>query len=221
MALGGSATMAACSLSLLDGLSGGRPRPPDVDAPDTLASFTDADDDGGAVADARDAEDIDAAGGCYVAEGATPAIPDVADSFAHELGTRVRPTRAVVAKKMRFWKAPSEPSADRVGTIWTTNGTVVATATLAAGPASGWIEGAFTAPVALESGQDYVVSVSVSSHYAATNYYFATTDFVCPNGKLVAPTDTTTAPNGLFGASRALPKQTYRSSFYFVDLYVE
>jgi hypothetical protein len=236
--LGGTcALVVSCTLTSLDGLTGGARAPvdagreaaviADTGAPDTFHPAADAARDAAeasvpGAADASDAgrvPDADA-GGCYLADGLIPAQPDFTDGVAYEMGTRVRPAQDVVATKMRYWKAPSELGGPHTGSIWAADGTHLASAVLPVGAASGWIEGAFMTPVPLAHGQDYVVTVLLTSHYTSSPDIFAT-NLVCPTGKLAAPMDTTAAHNGLFGPPGALPAQTYLGSFYFVDIYVE
>jgi hypothetical protein len=222
-------TLGACSLAIsLDGFVGGAANV--ADARDEASSEQDARLEDSARVDvdvptadgANEASpDSGQADGCYLADGLSPGDQSTSDGVSYEMGTRVRPTVAVVATKMRFWRSPAETTLNHVGSLWSAQGAKLSEVTLPTTTAVGWVEGTFPAPVPLVAGEDYVVSVVVAAYYASTTSLLASKDRVCPNGKLVATASTNTKPNGLFGAPGTLPTNSFQGTYYFVDLHVE
>ena len=116
---------------------------------------------------------------------------------------------------VRFYKAQAN-TGTHIGSLWTTSGTLLASATFTNETTSGWQEVSFSNPVEIVPGTDYIVS-----YYAPNGHYSVT-----PNG-LGSAVDNpplyaianTTSPNGLYayGVGNTFPSSSYNASSYHVD----
>jgi Domain of unknown function (DUF4082)/Bacterial Ig-like domain len=104
---------------------------------------------------------------------ATPANPSQHDSSAIELGVKFDSDVAGSITGIRFYKG-SGNTGTHVGHLWTSTGTLLATATFTNETASGWQQVNFSTPVAITAGTTYTASYFAPvGHYAADNSYFA------------------------------------------------
>ncbi|WP_345444729.1 DUF4082 domain-containing protein, partial [Actinoallomurus vinaceus] len=104
------------------------------------------------------------------------------------------------------------------GTLWTSSGQLLATATFTGESASGWQQMNFTAPVAIAADTTYVASYhTTSGRYSVSRPYF-TSQYV--NGPLTALANGAEEGNGVYtyGASNSFPRSTYQASNYWVDV---
>ena len=148
---------------------------------------------------------------------AAPATASAADNSAVELGVKFRSDTAGYIKGVRFYKG-SQNTGTHVGSLWTTSGTRLATATFANETATGWQEVMFSAPVAISANTTYVASYHTGvGFYAFTNDFFATTGVDAP--PLHALADGVAGGNGvyLYGTG-GFPSFTYASTNYWVDV---
>src|SRR5262249_28982167 len=146
-----------------------------------------------------------------------PPIPDAGDANAYELGVKFKSDIAGFITGVRFHKSVAN-NATHTGTLWTTGGAPLATATFVSETPSGWQQVLFGAPVPIAAGTMYVASYHTNvGHYTATNDYFTSASVDSP--PLHAPTSLIAGGNGLFisGAS-AFPTQTFRDTNYWVDV---
>ena len=144
---------------------------------------------------------------------ATPAIITVNDPSAVELGVKFTASADGQITGIRFYKGPSN-TGTHVADLWSSTGTLLATATFTNETASGWQQVNFSTPVAITAGTTYVASYHTSvGEYSATSNYF-TSNVV--SGDLTAPA----AGNGVYayGSSDAFPTSTYNSTNYWVDV---
>ena len=153
----------------------------------------------------------------YTLFGSTvPAIPDSGDAGANvELGVKFTADAAGFVTAVRFYKSAAN-TGTHTGSLWSSAGTRLATATFTGESASGWQQVNFSTPVAVSAGTTYIASYhTTTGHYAATHGGFATAVDAPP---LHAPASGTTG-NGVFvyGAS-AFPNQSYLQSNYYVDV---
>ncbi len=73
---------------------------------------------------------------------------------------------------VRFYKGAGN-GGTHVGSLWTTGGTLLATATFTGESASGWQTVTFSSPVAVSAGTTYVASYfAPQGNYAFTANYF-------------------------------------------------
>ncbi len=145
----------------------------------------------------------------------TPAITSSGDTGAAELGVKFTSSVAGFVTGVRFYKGAGNGGHARRD-LWTTGGSLLATATFSGESASGWQTVTFSSPVAVSAGTTYVASYfAPQGNYAFTANYF-TSAFV--NAPLTAPA-TGTTPNGVFryGASSGFPTGSFNAANYWID----
>ena len=144
-----------------------------------------------------------------------PATPDSQDPSAVELGLRVTPTQNGTIDGIRFFKSAAN-TGTHTGSLWSSTGDRLATATFTNETASGWQTATFATPVAVTAGTTYVVS-----YWAPRGRYAADGDAWAYRGITRAPL----AVAGGFGAQPAsvyntngdFPTDIYGQSNYYVD----
>jgi len=149
---------------------------------------------------------------------ATPANPSQNDSRAVEVGVKFSSSVAGYITGIRFYKG-SGNTGTHVGHLWTSTGTLLASATFTNETTSGWQQVNFNTPVAITAGTTYIASYfAPMGHYADDQNYFASSGVT--NGPLTAPSTSAAGGNGvyLYGAGGGFPLDTYRSSNYWVDV---
>ena len=148
----------------------------------------------------------------------TPAILSQADSAAIEVGVKFRSDASGYITGVRFYKGTAN-TGTHIGNLWTSTGTLLATATFTNETASGWQQVVFSAPVAISANTVYVASYyAPSGGYSLNQNYFAGTGF--DNAPLHALQDGVSGGNGvyLYNPASAFPVNTFGSSNYWVDL---
>src|SRR4029079_16663692 len=143
---------------------------------------------------------------------ATPAIVNATDASAVELGVRFQSSVAGTVSGIRFYKS-SQDTGTHTGELWSSTGTLLATATFTNETASGWQTVTFSNPVAITTGTTYVASYHSNGHYAHTGNYFTTARV---NGPLTAPASN----NGVYtyGTGNLFPTSTFGATNYWVDV---
>ena len=107
---------------------------------------------------------------------------------------------------IRFYKG-SANTGTHIGNLWSSSGTLLATATFNNETASGWQQVNFSNPVSVAVGTTYIASYHTNTgDYADTPYYFATYQGQS-NGSLSAPGNSL---NGVYayGANSTFPNTT-------------
>ena len=148
----------------------------------------------------------------------TPATVTQNDPNAVELGVKFQSSSAVQALGIRFYKGPQN-TGPHVANLWSSTGTLLATATFAGETASGWQTVTFASPVPLTANTIYVASYhTTTGYYSATSAYFTTGH---TSAMLLAPDSASAGGNGvyIYGAS-AFPTSSYNSTNYWVDVIV-
>ena len=148
---------------------------------------------------------------------ATPAHPADPDSNAVEVGVKFTSDVNGLLMGVRFYKS-STNTGTHIGNLWSSTGTLLATATFSNETASGWQQVNFTSPVAIIAGTVYAASYHCTvGHYAGDNNYFANAGF--DNPPLHALRNGVSGGNGVYvyGAS-AFPTNSLQSSNYWVDV---
>ncbi|MBE9033811.1 DUF4082 domain-containing protein [aff. Roholtiella sp. LEGE 12411] len=141
-----------------------------------------------------------------------PTNPDATDSTSYELGMKFRSANGGQITGIRFWKAASE-TGTHIGKIWAaTGGIPLATVTFANETASGWQEQLLDAPLTINSGTTYVVSVNANSHFVLSYGGLASS---ITNGDLSSVAD---GSNGVYGSINSFPTSSYQNSNYFRDI---
>jgi Domain of unknown function (DUF4082)/Bacterial Ig-like domain len=148
----------------------------------------------------------------------TPTNPAQNDSNSVELGVKFDSSVAGYITGIRFYKG-SGNTGTHVGHLWTSTGTLLASATFTGESSSGWQQVNFSTPVAIAANTTYVASyLAPHGHYADIGNYFATTGVT--NGPLTALSNSAAGGNGvyLYGPSGGFPTNTYKSTNYYVDV---
>ena len=111
------------------------------------------------------------------------AVPQNVDDGADEsieLGVKFRSDVAGTIRGIRFYKAAAN-TGTHTGSLWTSTGTLLGTATFTNETASGWQQVLFATPVAIAANTVYVASYHANGgHYSADPDYFAKSGFDNP-----------------------------------------
>ncbi|MEV0637417.1 DUF4082 domain-containing protein [Streptomyces sp. NPDC050619] len=147
---------------------------------------------------------------------AVPATTHMTDDpNSLELGTRFTSSAAGWVTGVTFYKGTGN-TGTHTGSLWTDDGTLLASGTFTNETAAGWQTLTFTTPVAITADTAYVVSYHApNGNYAVDGGYFAGAHKSYP---LTATADTTTHHNGLYkyGSASAFPNGSYGSANYWV-----
>lgn len=149
---------------------------------------------------------------------ATPANSALNDPNPVELGVKFRADLNGFITGVRFYKGTTN-TGTHVGTLWSSAGQLLATATFTNETASGWQQVNFSTPVAVTANTVYVASYHTSTgNYAANNGYFASSGV--DNVPLHLLQDGVSGGNGVYAysASSTFPSNTYQSTNYWVDV---
>ncbi len=149
---------------------------------------------------------------------ATPTTPDVGSDSPVELGVRFYSDTPGYVTGIRFYKSAANTGA-HIGNLWSSSGTLLASATFTAETASGWQHVNFSGPVAITANTAYVASYHTTiGHYAGDASYFATTGV--NNAPLHTYTNTSVTPEApyAYGSASQFPTSTYNSANYWVDV---
>jgi hypothetical protein len=148
---------------------------------------------------------------------AVPTNVDHGADAAVELGVKFRSDVNGTIKGIRFYKA-STNTGTHVGNLWTSTGTLLASATFVGETASGWQQVNFSAPVSITANTIYVASYHTDvGHYSQDLNYFASMGVDSPPLHALA---STASPDGVYayGSTSGFPNGTYLSSNYWVDV---
>jgi hypothetical protein len=142
-----------------------------------------------------------------------PASVSGNDSQSVELGMKFRSTVSGSITAIRFYKATNSRGT-HTGTIWSSNGTKIASVMFTNETASGWQTQSLAVPVAIAAGTTYVVSYH-TVQYAWSSPFFTQSLTV---GPLTVP-----ANGGVYayGKSTAFPTNTWQASNYWVDVVLQ
>jgi Domain of unknown function (DUF4082)/Bacterial Ig-like domain/Bacterial Ig domain len=148
---------------------------------------------------------------------ATPAIVTTNDPNAVELGVKFRANGNGLITGLRFYKGPQN-TGTHVGTLWSSTGQKLATATFTNETASGWQEVNFATPVAITANTVYVASYHTNvGYYSKNENYFANSGV--SNSPLYALRNGESGANGVYKyGAQGFPTSTYLSTNYWVDV---
>ncbi|PIK69083.1 hypothetical protein CS379_31655, partial [Methylobacterium frigidaeris] len=144
---------------------------------------------------------------------ATPAVANESDASSVELGVKFQASSAGTVSAIKFYKG-SQNTGTHTGTLWSSTGQKLATATFTNETASGWQTATFSSPVTLTPGATYTASYHTNTgHYSTTANGFSS---AVTNGPLTAPS----SGNGVYayGSSSLFPTNTYQNTNYWVDV---
>jgi hypothetical protein len=138
------------------------------------------------------------------------------DSRPLVLGLKFQTSAAGAIKGIRFYKSPLS-TGTHVGNLWSTAGTLLATATFTNETASGWQQVNLPSPVTLTPGTTYIVSYNTNNYYCADLQYFSK---ALTSGPLTAPASSASGGNGIYiyASASTFPKNSYSSCNYWVDV---
>jgi hypothetical protein len=148
---------------------------------------------------------------------ATPGTPDSGDASGVEVGVKFTSNHAGYIQGIRFYKG-SANTGTHIGNLWSTAGTLLATATFTGETASGWQQVNFNSPVAITAGTTYVASYyAQAGNYSYDSAYFASAGVT--NLPLQALANTA-SPNGVYayGSKSTFPTSSYNATNYWVDV---
>jgi hypothetical protein len=154
----------------------------------------------------------------------TPQNPLALDPNPVELGVKFHSDVAGFIRGIRFYEGLIN-STTHTGSLWSSSGTLLATATFPAETAFGWQEVRFSSPVPITAGTTYVASYhTASGHYAADHGFFATSGFDNPplHAHQSLPGDPdgvfVYGPGGVFPSNGCTSTQTCFASNYWADV---
>ena len=146
-----------------------------------------------------------------------PANPADTDSSALELGFKFRALQNGYITGVRFYKGTGN-TGTHIGHLWSSNGTILATATFTNETATGWQQVNFASPVAITANTTYVASYFAPLGHYSYNSAFFTSAVV--NGPLRALANGEDGGNGLYlyAPNGGFPVNTWNSNNYWVDV---
>lgn len=147
-----------------------------------------------------------------------PGIIDSGPDSAVELGVKFRADTDGSITGVRFYKAVTN-TGTHTGNLWTSTGTLLATAIFTNETANGWQQVSFTTPVAITANTVYVVSYHTNTgHYSYAQNYFTLNGVDSP--PLHALAEGVSGVNGVYayGSASKFPNLGWKSSNYWVDV---
>jgi hypothetical protein len=151
---------------------------------------------------------------------------DSGDSNSVELGVKFQSDVSGHVTGIRFYKAAAN-TGTHIGSLWTSGGSLLASATFTNETASGWQTLKFATPVAIQANTTYVAGYfDPAGHYTATDSYFYPQPAPTPLGGAidarppVQAVPTATSANGVYTYSTVsvFPTHTFSASNYWVDV---
>ena len=150
------------------------------------------------------------------ASSAVPGTVDDGDGGASvELGVKFSASADGYVTGVRFYKSAAN-TGTHTGSLWSSSGSLLATATFTSESASGWQDVSFSSPVAVTAGTTYVASYHTSAgHYSFDNQYFASE---WDQGVLSAPSSSASGGNGVYRyGTSSFPTSTFGAGNYWVS----
>jgi hypothetical protein len=139
-------------------------------------------------------------------------------SGAYDLGVKFKSSVAGTVTAVRFYKLPQMGGYTHVGYLWSTSGTLLASASFTNETASGWQQVSFSSPVAISANTVYIVSYSTGGgFFGATSGFFNTSGVV--NGPLQAMANTVAGGDGVYGKGNSFfPNWSGSGANFWVDV---
>jgi hypothetical protein len=156
----------------------------------------------------------------------TAGVADSGDTAAAEVGVKFKTDTFGFVSGIRFYKAGTN-TGTHIGSLWTSTGQLLASATFTGESASGWQQVNFAQPVALNTNTTYVASYfAPKGHYSADSAYFYTVPQIgAPAGLVDSPPlhaiqNSNGVANGVyaFSGTSTFPTSTSNASNYWVDV---
>jgi hypothetical protein len=149
---------------------------------------------------------------------ATPTTVDSGDGSPVELGVKFNSSSWGKITGIRFYKAAAN-TGTHIGSLWSANGTLLASATFTNETASGWQQVAFSTPVQIVPNTTYVAGyLAPNGHYSAIPAAFSSAGV--ENPPLTALSNSAAAGNGVYAysSSSTFPSSSFNSTNYSVDV---
>ncbi|WP_270886707.1 DUF4082 domain-containing protein [Pedococcus sp. 5OH_020] len=149
---------------------------------------------------------------------AAPETADEGDPSSVEVGVKFKADVNGQIKGIRFYKATTN-TGTHIGSLWTSTGTKLASATFGTETSSGWQQVLFATPVTITANTIYVASYfAPGGHYAGDGGYFAASGV--DSGPLHALKDGVSGGNAVYryGTTTIFPTNTFNSENYWVDV---
>ncbi|MET4329771.1 VCBS repeat-containing protein [Bradyrhizobium sp. i1.15.2] len=146
----------------------------------------------------------------------TPSVVTANDPNSVELGMKFLASSSGDIVGLRFYKGPSN-TGTHVADLWSSTGTLLATATFSNEAASGWQQVSFSTPVTIAAGTTYIAAYHTAGNYSADPNLFASS---VTNGPLTAPSSASSGGNGVYayGSGSLFPTNTFNATSYAVDV---
>jgi hypothetical protein len=147
--------------------------------------------------------------------GEQPVTTFIQDPNAVELGVKFVAAVDGTIVGLKFYKG-LQNEAPHTGSLWASDGTLLASVTFTDEIITGWQTARFATPVAIVAGTVYVASYHTAGFYSADANGFATAR---TTGPLTALADSD-GGNGVFayGATSAFPATSFQASNYWIDV---
>jgi hypothetical protein len=138
-------------------------------------------------------------------------------SGAYELGLKFTSSEAGDVTGVRFYKISSMNGYTQVGHLWSSTGTLLATAAFTNETSSGWQQVNFSSPVQIAANTVYIISFSSSGGaFGITTGYF--TSGGVTSGPLEALPNSTPGGNGVYNNAGAFPDVSGSGMNFWVDV---
>ncbi len=148
-----------------------------------------------------------------------PQIKDSGDGSSVELGMRFTAASDGYITGVRYYKSAAN-TGNHTGTLWSLNGTELATTTFSNESSTGWQTALFSEPVEAHAGDEFVVSYyAPNGHYAVAIQDFAYRGVDWSPVKVAGGFGTPSA--GLYNSSAGFPTTAWDRSNYYVDAVFE
>jgi N,N-dimethylformamidase beta subunit-like protein/uncharacterized protein DUF4082/Big-like domain-containing protein len=142
------------------------------------------------------------------------------DNSSVELGVKFQASVSGYVTGIRFWKGSTANGGTHTGSLWSSSGTLLATATFTNETSSGWQQVSFSSPVAVSAGTTYVASYHAPlGNYTPTPFYFQTSATTLE--PLTAPSNASSGGTGTYayGSSTLFPSNVEAGAVnYWVDV---
>jgi hypothetical protein len=149
----------------------------------------------------------------------TPVTLSDPDTVGTELGVKFKSDVSGQITGIRFYKS-STNTGTHIGSLWSSTGTKLTSATFTGETTSGWQQMLFTTPVNITAGTVYVASYyAPAGHYSSDSGYFTSKGQDSP--PLHALQTGVSGPNGVYvysGTASTFPNQTFGDANYWVDV---
>ena len=146
----------------------------------------------------------------FSASTSPPTVAEM-DGNSIELGVKFQSSVAGTVSGVRFFRNDLNIGT-HTGTLWSSTGTKLATATFTNETGNGWQAVSFSSPITITANTQYVASYHTSGYYSATTGGFSSG---VTNGPLSTPSN---AGVYRYGTTSAFPNLVFNSENYWVDV---